>query len=604
MAKFNDKLIGQGTLEELTDIERGQPLLESWVDQNLRAEGALMQVIVSRAQRMIGINYKATYVDTEWTPELVQPFMTFWSFRYDYAATSMPWLYDLETLIFRIFIFSWVLCFLHEMEAVNQNSNSRNDFLAFIFRPSWLLINLPSIISPIAAEMFKSNLSVSDYVLWTGASTLVMLVRFFQTGIVVGPFRRMVGTLKLAAPQLTSFACAAGVTMYVVSEVEHNMFGVYTSLSSIFVSFVTVFDAFANGRGFDHESSGGTEAPYNASPMGYVLMYLISSLVLYLIFSQFFIAILVNAFDEAKLQEQREDAIRMRPCGFTETRKFEASYKDYAYRGVDLVLYLVTGYSLKHRAMSHVIVKGLNHSLDLMEESERLNERANRAVNRGKQLPPPLCSIGLATRAVARNAFIERNLSKLTIHRLENDYHYMPPTSLELEEEGLEEATVQQVVDLQTLTLEHIMNLRMKMALAGNSPTASATDSKDDTKSEGSLSPEQVEKIKQVFNIFDVDGSGAIDSLELSAALSALGIRPSRAELKDMLAKLDVDGSGMIDFPEFLKLMTVKVGSDEASHGLQTALVKKMEDNGMGYGGPRTPRASLMEPTPRTEDVI
>ena len=218
------------------------------------------------------------------------------------------------------------------------------------------MINLPSIISPIAAEIFKSGLSVSDYVLWTSASTLVMLVRFFQTGIVVGPFRRMVGTLKLAAPQLTSFACAAGVTMYVVSEVEHNMFGVYTSISSIFVSFVTVFDAFANGRGFDHESSGGTEAPYNASPMGYVLMcahrsptsagslehhrhaplsadatpcvwicrYLISSLVLYLIFSQFFIAILVNAFDEAKLQEQREDAIRMRPCGFTETRKFEA----------------------------------------------------------------------------------------------------------------------------------------------------------------------------------------------------------------------------------------------------------------------------------------
>ena len=166
------------------------------------------------------------------------------------------------------------------------------------------------------------------------------------------------------------------------------------------------------------------------------------------------------------------------------------------------------------------------HRIDLMEDAERLNERANRAVNRGKQLPPPLCSIGLATRAVARNAFIERNLSKLTIHRLENDYHYKPvrhrvcafehdairlerlcvraspqPTSLELEEEGLEEATVQQVVDLQTLTLEHIMNLRMKMALAGNSPTASATDPKDDTKSEGSLSPEEVEKIKQVRSV-------------------------------------------------------------------------------------------------------
>ena len=40
----------------------------------------------------------------------------------------------------------------------------------------------------------------------------------------------------------------------------------------------------------------------------------------------------------------------------------------------------------------------------------------------------------------------------------------------------------------------------------------------------------------------------------------------------------------------------------------QTALVKKMEDNGLGYGGPRTPRAqtpsSLIAPMPSQNDAL
>ena len=55
--------------------------------------------------------------------------------------------------------------------------------------------------------------------------------------------------------------------------------------------------------------------------------YLLSSLVLFLIFSQFFIAILVNAFDEASHKERRQDAIRARPPGFIETKKFSVWYK-------------------------------------------------------------------------------------------------------------------------------------------------------------------------------------------------------------------------------------------------------------------------------------
>ena len=146
------------------------------------------------------------------------------------------------------------------MEEVNQNSSTRAQFLAFVFRPFWIFINLPSMLSPVAAEIFKADLSVDAFVLWSGVNTLIMLVRFFQEGVVVGPFRRMVGTLSLAAPQLLSFAIAVGVVMAVCAEVENNLFGVFNEVyDTIFITFVSVFDSFANGRGFQGRRAAEVE---------------------------------------------------------------------------------------------------------------------------------------------------------------------------------------------------------------------------------------------------------------------------------------------------------------------------------------------------------
>ena len=328
--------MGLAPLSELTDENIGLPILSDWIRGNLNSDGALMQVIISREQRMIGISYKANWVDNVWTPTLVSPFNTFWSYRYDFAATSMPWLYDFETLFYNLFIVSWIFSTLHELDELNQHAGSKASFLAFVGHPFYILINFPSIVSPVLLEMFKSSLAVTDFVLWTGVNTMIFLVRFFQEGVVVGPFRRMVGTLALAAPQLFSFAIAVGVTMFVVSEVENNLFAVYTSLySSQFLALISIFDSFANGKSFSGSSSsttnGGTSA-YEASPAGYLLMYLVSALVLFLIFSQFFIAILVNAFDSATTKEAEEDALFAKPHGFTERKVFASLYKNIAFK--------------------------------------------------------------------------------------------------------------------------------------------------------------------------------------------------------------------------------------------------------------------------------
>jgi len=42
------------------------------------------------------------------------------------------------------------------------------------------------------------------------------------------------------------------------------------------------------------------------------------------------------------------------------------------------------------------------------------------------------------------------------------------------------------------------------------------------------LSEEQIQEIKDAFNLFDTDGSGSIDAKELHVAMTALGFEPKK----------------------------------------------------------------------------
>merc|ERR1712196_449785 len=70
---------------------------------------------------------------------------------------------------------------------------------------------------------------------------------------------------------------------------------------------------------------------------------------------------------------------------------------------------------------------------------------------------------------------------------------------------------------------------------------------------------EQIEEIREAFNLFDTDHAGSIDYRELKAAMRALGFEVKKEELKKMISDIDSDASGHIEFPEFLEMMTGKV---------------------------------------------
>merc|ERR1712110_568104 len=77
------------------------------------------------------------------------------------------------------------------------------------------------------------------------------------------------------------------------------------------------------------------------------------------------------------------------------------------------------------------------------------------------------------------------------------------------------------------------------------------------------LKQDEIEEIKEAFDLFDTDQSGEIDLKELKAAMQSLGYESKNDTIFTMLAELDKDGNASLDFKEFLDLVSGKDGKDE-----------------------------------------
>ncbi|KAI4739537.1 putative calmodulin [Aureobasidium sp. EXF-12298] len=85
------------------------------------------------------------------------------------------------------------------------------------------------------------------------------------------------------------------------------------------------------------------------------------------------------------------------------------------------------------------------------------------------------------------------------------------------------------------------------------------------------LTPEQIQELKEVFNVFDKDGNDNITVDELGEVMRSLGQEPSQTELEDILNEIDKDGSGSIEFDEFLSMMGRKVQQADSESELRAA---------------------------------
>ncbi|KAJ3192418.1 Centrin-4 [Irineochytrium annulatum] len=108
------------------------------------------------------------------------------------------------------------------------------------------------------------------------------------------------------------------------------------------------------------------------------------------------------------------------------------------------------------------------------------------------------------------------------------------------------------------------------------------------------LSAGQLQEIREVFNLFDTDGSGTIDLAELRIVMRALGFSPSKEDLIGMAAEFQVDDDPSLSFEEFLFLMARKL-SEKDAHTEMMKSFTLFDIEGRGKIGPKELRRVAKE---------
>merc|ERR1711934_83395 len=94
-----------------------------------------------------------------------------------------------------------------------------------------------------------------------------------------------------------------------------------------------------------------------------------------------------------------------------------------------------------------------------------------------------------------------------------------------------------------------------------------------------SLTDEQKAELREAFDLFDTDGSGAVDAAELHTAMKALGFEPKKEEIAKMVKEMDKDGDATVDFEEFCKMMAEKMNQKDGKEELMKGFKIFDDDN-------------------------
>ena len=93
------------------------------------------------------------------------------------------------------------------------------------------------------------------------------------------------------------------------------------------------------------------------------------------------------------------------------------------------------------------------------------------------------------------------------------------------------------------------------------------------------LTVEEVEEIKEAFDLFDTEGNGSISVVELTKAMESLGFKDKNPIIYKMIAEIedDEEADGEIKFDEFLDMMTGRISEKNPEEDL--ARVYKLFDS-------------------------
>ncbi|XP_055984054.1 centrin-2-like [Sorex fumeus] len=85
------------------------------------------------------------------------------------------------------------------------------------------------------------------------------------------------------------------------------------------------------------------------------------------------------------------------------------------------------------------------------------------------------------------------------------------------------------------------------------------------------LTEEQIQEIRETFDVFDADGTGIIDVKEVKVPKRAFGFEPKKEEIKKMVSKIDKEGPGKVNASDVLVVVTQKMSEKDTREEIPKA---------------------------------
>ncbi|XP_029435135.1 calmodulin-like protein 6 [Rhinatrema bivittatum] len=97
------------------------------------------------------------------------------------------------------------------------------------------------------------------------------------------------------------------------------------------------------------------------------------------------------------------------------------------------------------------------------------------------------------------------------------------------------------------------------------------------------LTPQQVTEYKGVFEMFDEEGNGLVQTKELEKVMSLMGINPTKRDLAQMAKDVDKDNKGTFNCDGFLILMSIYLEKTKNQDEELRAAFKMFDKEAKGY---------------------
>ena len=99
------------------------------------------------------------------------------------------------------------------------------------------------------------------------------------------------------------------------------------------------------------------------------------------------------------------------------------------------------------------------------------------------------------------------------------------------------------------------------------------------------MDEEMISDFFLVFNIFDDNRSGAINSFEITKVLQAFGENMSQAKAQKLIEQIDYNNDGEIDFDEFICMMVKRLHENDSIEEELVTVFKRFDKDGDGEIG-------------------